>query len=193
VAVLAVAAVIFSVWKLSSAEDGKNTPPAPVEYKPSEEEENEMLDAVRRLIADNYKVLQLFYTVGMPHEEEPYGNRPEGGYYNAISGEYNSVDEIFALVDNTYIAEAALWIKTDSGGNGAVYADKKGKIGINENFEPVPYNLNWSTTDFKLIFISDTECGINITLKNSDGGGETKNMKMDKGTDGIWRLENIII
>ncbi|MDR0222340.1 MAG: hypothetical protein LBI38_02240 [Oscillospiraceae bacterium] len=193
VAVSAVAAVLFTAVKLTSDDEDNKAEPDGAEYGPTEETADEMWGAVVRLVGDNHTVLRLFYTVGMPHEEEAYGNPPEDGYYTAVTSEYADVEEIFGLVRNTFAEPAAERIINDPSGRGPVYKDKNGKIGVSEKFERLEYNINWENPPCEIIeFISDTECEIRITLTNGDGEPEIKDMGMKKGSDGVWRLDDLI-
>ncbi|MDR0197757.1 MAG: hypothetical protein LBI36_06020 [Oscillospiraceae bacterium] len=190
VALLAFAAVLFTAFKLTS---GRDVPEEDGEYRPTEETADEMWDAAVRLVEDNYTVLCLFYTVGLPHEEEAYGNPPEDGYYTAVSSDYGSADEIFALVRGTFSEQAAERIISDPSGKGPVYSDKGGKIGINADFKRMEYAVNWEKPHCEIIaFISDEECEIRVTLEGEGGVPEVKDMRMEKDDDGVWRLNNLI-
>ena len=76
-------------------------------YKVADEIATEMQDAAIDLIKDNYTVLRLYYTKGMNHKEEPYGNSPEDGYYSVESDKYSSLSQLEEIVDRTYTADFA--------------------------------------------------------------------------------------
>ena len=46
-------------------------------------------------------------TEGLYHEDEPYGNLPEDGYYTVNSTDYNSLEQIEELVRSVYAEDAA--------------------------------------------------------------------------------------
>lgn len=202
-AVIAVATVVLTVVLLTSEDQnggGSVTTPAYTgDYAPDEDFKNEILDSVApRLIRDNYKVLQLFYTVGMSHKPEPYDNIPEDGYYTAVSSEFSTAEELFELVERTFSKETAQRIITNPLGEGAVYSNRKignekGLLGINMDFTPMDYDLIWEDPEIRVDFISEEACIITITLKTLTGVVEVKSMHLDKYEDGLWRLENIII
>jgi len=192
VALIAAVAVVIAAQKSSEKARGVTSVTDTAEmsvtrFVPSEEFEDEVYDGVYRLIRDNYTVLRLFYTEGMAHREEPYGNPPEDGYYTADTDEYNSVGEIYAVVDRTFIAEEAARIKET-----AVYKEKNGVIGINANFEKMPYDINWENPDVEIEFISETLCGLTLTFHSANSEVERKAI-MRKESDGAWRLEELVI
>jgi len=186
VALLAIAAVYVAFAKLPrNSGDSGNVPEESAGFRPSEELENEIYDATERLVRDNYAVLRLFYTAGTEHKDEPYGNPPEDGYYTAIT-DYTSVEQIFALVDGTFADAEASRIKETG-----VYKDKKGAVGISETFEKIPYDINWENPDVVIDFVSETECGITITLKSGSEDIQFET-NMLKGNGGVWRLEKLM-
>jgi len=169
------------------------TAPEPQGYVPSEELGEEMKDAATKLISDNYKILSVYYTKGLDHKDEPYGNAPEDGYYTVVSDTYSSLAELEALVDSTFVSEQAQKTKTNPLGYGAVYAERSGgELGIFQNFTPMTYNISWENPDFKISPQSDTECSISVTLHDRDTGEEVvRTASMIKTADG-WRLESIL-
>jgi hypothetical protein len=213
VAVLAIAAVIFTVVLVGSRNsggaDGGNQgggnqgSTAPI-FTPDEELEAEMQAAAAVLVENNFEVFQLFYTA--PYEKdahfepEPYGNEPEDGYYTLKEGvieKYKTVDEIFALVDATFVETAAAQIKNDDSRteqNGPLYKARDGRIGVNARYKPANAEKPESV-EVRLNFVSETESIIVIEYgAGADTGVPTTvQMPMQKGDDGIWRLENLIV
>ncbi|MCL2071539.1 MAG: hypothetical protein FWH07_04800 [Oscillospiraceae bacterium] len=177
------------------------------EFIPDEELEQEMHDAAGRLVRDNYEVFRLFYLVAYDlnshFEPEPFNNPSEDGYRTLREDviEYKTADEIFTLVDLTFIEPAAEVIKGFSsqtiGGN-PVYKNRDGGIGVDESYHPKSYDLIWGDVEISLTFISEVEAIISATLhgntvENESGEPEdiVKQMRMLKKEDGIWRLESI--
>jgi hypothetical protein len=220
VALLAIAAVIFTTIMLDSDDNTGNSPsgdPAiigsadetgdenaqngtispPEEFIPDEALEQEMHDAAARLVRDNYEIFKLFFLMhydwNTHFEPEPFGNPSEDGYRTLKPGviEFDTVDEIFALVSSTFTATSANVIKYSSAqtseGN-SVYKDRGGKIGVHESFVPKAYDLIWGDVDIALTFMSEVEAVITVTLNPDE---VIKQMRMLKKDDGIWRLENI--
>lgn len=191
VALIAAAAAFFAVWKFASAtQEDKEAEQVQV-YQPSEELSDEMKDAATNLIKENYTVVKLFYTKGVPHVDEPYGNLPEDGIYLADSTEYTSVEQILEIVTSTYSAEEANRIFSNANGNGAVYLDKEGALGISASFEPIEYNISWESVDFRVLPVSDTECNLEVTLHDDTGAEVIKTGSMSK-LNGTWLLNSVI-
>ncbi len=167
--------------------------PAAGAYVPEEALSEEMKDEATRLISQNYSVLKLYYTRGLPHQEEPYGNSPEDGYYTVESDEYTSLSQLEELVDSTYCAEQAKTVKENSLGYGPIYAQRSsGALGIIENFTPMEYNLSWDNPTFSIHPESDESCGISVTLHDRDSGEETVVTGEMVKTEGGWRLQTVL-
>ena len=170
-----------------------STTAEPQGYVPEAELGEEMKDAATELIFANYKVLSLYYTKGLDHKEEPYGNAPEDGYFTVKSDEYTSLSQLEELVDKTFVLEQAEATKTNSLSYGPIYKERAGgELGIIENFTPMSYNISWDNPDFKISPVSDTECVISIKLHDRDTGEEAvRTGEMVKTADG-WRLKTIL-
>lgn len=162
-------------------------------YVPDEALSEEMKDEATRLLQQNYEILRLYYTRGLPHLEEPYGNRPEDGYYTVDSSEYTSLSQLYALVDSTYDTDQAETVKHNSLGYGAIYAARSsGALGIHENFTPMEYDVSWDNPTFSIVPESDESCGIALTLHHRDSGEEIDvTGEMIKTEDG-WRLRSVL-
>ncbi|MGN0619760.1 MAG: hypothetical protein ACI4J7_12135 [Ruminiclostridium sp.] len=154
---------------------------------------DEMLDAATELIKNNYQVLCLYYTKGMEHKDEPYGNAPEDGYYTAISSDFSSIEELEKLVDSTFAPEQAKIIKEDSLGYGPIYKTRdNGDLGIIQNFTPMPYTRSWDNPGFKINPLSETECSIDITIHEKESGEEVVLTATMTETEDGWRLSEIV-
>lgn len=189
-ALIAAAAAFFAVWKFSSAKQEEKEIQQEINniYQPSEELSEEMKDAATELIKQNYTAVKLYYTKGLPHIDEPYGNLPEGGYYyvDTEKTEYTQLSELAAVLTSTYTEDEARRIFAEG-----VYGDRDGQLAINAEFTPMEYNISWENVDFRVIPKSDTECDIEITLHDNTGAEVVKKGSMSK-LNGTWLLNGII-
>lgn len=178
---------------VSGSETQKNEKPAEAGYKADKELVNEMFDAATKLIYDNYTVLKLYYTKGLPHKDEPYGNAPEDGYYTVDSDDYTSLEQIEEIVDRTYIKSFADEVKKNPLGYGAIYKTRdNGSLGIIENYTPMQYDRSWENPNLEIDPVSDTECNITVTIhERSDDSEVPVTAAMVKNGDG-WRLSSIL-
>ena len=153
----------------------------------------EMQDAAVSLIKDNYTVLRLYYTKGMNHKDEPYGNAPEDGYYTVDSDKYSSLEQIEEIVDRTYTTDFAKTVKTDPLGYGAIYKTRdNGDLGIIAGFTPMEYTRSWDTPKFEINPISDTQCDLTVKIhEKADNALVETTARMTKTSDG-WRLTSMI-
>lgn len=171
----------------------ETTKPEDQGYKADKELVNEMFDAATKLIYDNYTVLKLYYTKGLPHKDEPYGNAPEDGYYTVDSDTYTSIDQIEEIVDRTYTKDFAENVKKNPLGYGAIYKTRdNGSLGIIENYTPMQYDRSWENPNLEIDPVSDTECNITVTIhERADDSEVPVTASMTKTSDG-WRLSSII-
>ncbi|MDE6726895.1 MAG: hypothetical protein K2J80_03015 [Oscillospiraceae bacterium] len=104
-----------------------NTPKLPdgteITFKPTQEFADECGNVARELVADNYKIIRLFISEGLPHLDEPYGNRPEDGLYIVKSDRYSSLGEIETFVKSIYTEKEAQRILTQMPSDPAVLLD----------------------------------------------------------------------
>ena len=183
--------------KQTSATSASATAPDTTEkdagYQVDEEIATEMQDAAIDLIKDNYTVLRLYYTKGMNHKDEPYGNAPEDGYYSVDSDKYSSLAQLEEIVDRTYTAEFAKTVKTDPLGYGAIYKTRdNGDLGIIDGFTPMEYTRSWENPKFEIAPISDTECDLTVKIhEKADDALVEVTARMTKTEDG-WRLTSLI-
>jgi len=181
----------------STPSDGQD--PAVTGGNPQDSEVGEeMFDVARQLIRDNYKIVELFYTIEFDKdahfERLFYNNPPEavGGFYTLLSGviPYESADEIFSLVEDTFVKETA-----DSIINSAVYEDLDGKIGVSEAYTPEDIEIPQGSVPIELKFVAEDEFEIIVTVTEAaDENGEevTRTGWIIKEDDGNWRLKDVI-
>ena len=165
----------------------------PAGYSPEAELGEEMKDAAIELLSSNYEVLRLYYTSGMDHKDEPYGNAPEDGYFTVKDSKYSSLSQLEELVDSTFVKEQAETTKNNSLGYGPIYKERSGgELGIIENFTPMAYDISWDNPQFTIEPQSDEECIINVVLHHRASGEEVQlKGEMIKTEDG-WRLKTIL-
>lgn len=201
--VAAAIAVFIIVYSSLSGAEG-SVPQRPVQsdatvsepsdaYVPDKELSEEMKDSAEKLLTRNYEVLKLYYTRGLPHKDEPYGNEPEDGYYTVDSSEYTSIEQLEELVDSTYTKEQAETVKENSLGYGPIYKERdNGTLGIIANFTEMPYELIWEDPKFSIHPESDELCGISLTLLRGEDGEETEISGQMIKTDDGWRLQSVV-
>ncbi|MCL2036856.1 MAG: hypothetical protein FWG83_05675 [Oscillospiraceae bacterium] len=218
VAVLAIAAVIFAI-KLFNSEGNSESAARPGQTSAAvdaPEIPQEMYVTARELIQNNHEILRLFYlneynfpdfgqnpVVWGDFEAETYENPSEDGFYTLLPGvinkgnvTYNSVGQIHELVDKTLSKESAERIKGLS-----IYKDKDGKIAVNQEYNPLTYDLMWEAFPPIKLFTtsSENEYVLEITLiKLEEGRDEfdteiTKQRSMTKDENGNWQLTDLIL
>ena len=90
VAVLAIATTLLLLY-LTSQQQIQETS---YTFVPSAEVEEEMNMNAVTLIKNNREVFRIYLQYGLSHQEEPYGNLPEDGYYTVISDTYKTMADI---------------------------------------------------------------------------------------------------
>lgn len=205
-AVAAVVVLIVMVSNAQSRESGQSGgalgSDATITFKPTQELVDEFNDNAHDLVAGNYEILQLFLLEGVPHEDEPYGNEPEDGYYTAKSSKYPTYAELEKFVRSVLVAEEAQRILGDIDGNGRrIYVPREGyngALGIVADFTPdTSYGKSWESTRIQFVPVSETECALTVFLgadEETDLSALPEDMKLEtsmvKGTDG-WRLTRL--
>ena len=208
VAVLAAISLIFAAVILTKGNNGDSESNVTDDRSSATDDlindavPEELFAVAQRLIRDNYEILRLFYLISYDesHFEQVYDNPPEAvnGYYILKRGviDYETVDEIFALVDSTLSQESAHSLKfgdsVQTGGNGSVYTETDGKIGVNELYQPLEYDLTWESVPVKLFPMGEGEYLIEIVLNGKDGDKVEKSMSMSDVGGGEWRLNSLI-
>ena len=191
---LAAAAVTFLVITLS--ENRQEEPPVITTtedpgFVPDTDLMSEMEQAAYDLLPENYKVYQ-YLTQGMSVQEEPYGNKPEDGFYTCVNDSFPTFESFCEYVRSIYTAETAEKLLTDPFGKGAVYGDDNGVLGLSADFEASEEpGLSWANVSFVCVPVSETACDITITLKDADGKDVTKKVTMHL-VDGSWKLSDMI-
>ncbi len=192
---LAIAAVIFVIITFSGNNNGNNNPAATdapsVSVNVSDEIMTEMNQGAFDLLQMNYKVYQ-YFTYGMTVKQEPYGNKPDDGFYTCINDSFENFDKFSDYVKSIYTDDVAQKLLTDPFGNGPVYGNDNGALGLSADFVASTEEGNsWSDVKYVCTAVSETECDIALTLKDSSGNDVNKNVKMVKTADG-WRLEAMV-
>lgn len=193
-ALLAVSAVIFLIVTMSQNREEEQQPPPQTEdpgFVPDADLMAEMEQAAYDLLPENYKVYQ-YLTKGMTYKEEPYGNRPEDGFYTCVNESFPTFDSFSEYVRSIYTAETAEKLLTNPFGKGAVYGDDNGELGLSADFEASEeQGLSWADVSFVCVPVSETVCSITVTLKDADGNDVKKDVSMHL-VDGIWKLSDMI-
>lgn len=214
VVLAAIAALAVLIVRSNTPNEEQQLPDGTVvDFKPSEELVDECAENAQRLLADNYTILRLFVTEGLPHVDEPYGNRPDDGMYTTNSADYTTYEEIEEFVKSCFVEAEATRILTQmpadpASGSGALiavyqprfsYLTKKTGIGINENFKPyTSYSKPWGSLIINIVPSSETECYVTVYL----GAGEDADLSdvesgnvlttQMKKENGEWRLAQLI-
>lgn len=119
IATIALAAVATAAVVLLLIFMNKGKEPDTVESTPSSgfsvtsELNTECADAAQKLVSDNYEIIRLFVTEGLPLKSV-YGKAPEAidGVYEIASDKYTEYSQIETLVKSVYTDEAAETILT---------------------------------------------------------------------------------
>lgn len=192
---LAAAAVIFLIYTVREREQQQQ--PQPVETTTTapqipQELVDEAQQAAYELLPKNYKVYQ-YLTMGMSHEEEPYGNLPEDGYYTCVNSDFASFEEFSDYVKSIFTEKAADKLLTDPFGFGPVYGvDDKGGLGLSQDYEKAEQSgLSWADVQFVCTVENEVKCSIEITLKDADDKDVKKEVDMIL-ENGEWRLTDMV-
>lgn len=195
---LAVAATIMILTSDSSDKTSSQTPVTSsidTAYL-TEQYQEECKEASYALLRQSHEILRLFVTEGLFHEDEPYGNLPEDGYYTVNSTDYTSMQQIEELVYSVYAEDAAQKILKNIDGNGlAVYAVDKvyekaekpataegtaepgeqyvtvEKLGISADFTPDP-SKSWTNCAITIDYYEEGRCGLTVYLDMTSATAE---------------------
>lgn len=204
-ALLAAAAVVFLIITFQGRDggtvnvnpvgatdaNGNIIPPGGQSFIPSKELSVEVETAAYKLLPDNYKIYQ-YFTNGMSYKEEPYGNLPEDGFYTCVNDDYKTFEEFCDYIRSTFVKETADRLIENPFGYGPVYADDGGALGLSSKFkESEGSGLSWEDTKFVCTPSSETECDIEITLKDKEGKDAVRHVKMIKEND-VWLLTEMV-
>ena len=172
--------------------------------------------AAHDLLNNSHEILRLFVTEGLYHEDEPYGNLPEDGYYTVNSTDYTSLEQIEELVRSVYVDDAAEQILKNSNGKGlAVYANREQqvrieeaastaegtadstqesgskyetiyKLGISSDFVP-DESKSWTSCAITIDYLEEGRCGLTVYL---DGVDSTSGVT-DENRDSVLEMTMI--
>lgn len=109
VALAAVAAIIVLIVMSKKTDEQPNDlqNSMTIEVSDTQVFADECGEAAKRLVQGNYRIIRLFISEGMAHRDEPYGNRPEGGYYIVDSDEFKTFKEMQDFVNSVFVEEEA--------------------------------------------------------------------------------------
>lgn len=209
VAVAAVAAIVILIIVMNGG-NGETLPNGSrVErFSATSEQIDECLTSAHDLVASNYTVIKLYITEGLPHLDEPYGNKPEDGIYTVDSDKYKTPDDMQNLLRSIYTEQAAndIWArgvyKTRYMKNGLAVnsgtADAEQVLGISEDFKPdTNYSVDWSSTPLEVIPTAEDKCRVVIYINGASPNdsdvseGNTITTEMIK-ENGAWRLTELV-
>ena len=175
VALAAIAAVIVLLVMMSGGDTSEQSEESG--FRITAELIEECTGSAHDLVKQNYEIIKLFVTEGLPKASEPYGNPPEDGMYTVDSKEYTALSQIEELVQSVYVEGEAdrilhsMDVTLDTGAktkmeiykNRIVFGETK--LGIDENFRPNDsYASDWSDCLVEVEPISDTECTVTVYL-----------------------------
>ena len=171
--IVAVAAVVLAIVAVMTLnKDSGNTGSTPSAsadpaFKPTDELIEECQYAAHDLVKNNYEIVRLFVTEGLPRYDEPYGNLPDDGIYTVNSTDYSSLAEIEALVNSTFVNSEAERILTNIDGNGmAVYKNRQIYVDLPEDTaETSTAAAETSETASRPHYTTETVLGINANFK----------------------------
>ena len=106
VALAAIAAIIVLIVMSKESDSGqKPSNGSTVENNLTQEFIDECGENAQTLVAGNYRIVRLFISEGLPHRDEPYGNKPEDGYYTVESDEFKTYEQIDTYVRSIFTTE----------------------------------------------------------------------------------------
>ncbi|HBH94659.1 MAG TPA: hypothetical protein DDX91_02850 [Ruminococcaceae bacterium] len=196
---LAVGAVIFMAATVSRSNEearGSETEQTSVDtaFYPSSELLQSAELAAPDLLTNNYRAYQ-YFTQGMSYEQEPYGNKPEDGFYTCSNDTFKTFGEFSDFIRSIYTESTAAKLLSDPFGKGAVYADDNGKLGISyefiENGRTEDSGISWENGTYTFTLTSETECDVEIVLKDKDGKDVKKKTRMIS-ENGMWKLAEMV-
>ena len=212
VAVLAVAAIVILLVSMNaSGEPSEPEGPVIPGFEVTQELADECIAAAQKLVGDNYEIIKLFVTEGLPLKKV-YGNEPEAmnGYYQIDSSKYTEISQIENVVKSVYSNGEANRILTELEANTKDGTQKKLEIyrqckidgveflGLNEEFAvEADYKTDWSSCYVEVDPHSETECEITVYLDGvtSETAAEHSNSvrktaMVKTGSD--WRLTEFL-
>lgn len=197
---MAVSAVVFLLYTMSKSNEQEQDPP-PVETTPAItvfEPPSELLQsaelAAPDLLTNNYRAYQ-YFTQGMSFEQEPYGNVPEDGFYTCSNDTYKTFEQFSEFINSIYTKETAEKLLNNPYGKGPLYTDRKGRLGISYEFIESggieDSGISWENGKYTFTLVSETQCDVEITLKDKDGKDVKKQTKMILENN-VWKLAEMV-
>lgn len=210
VAALAVAAIVVLLIFMNKSEGEPDEPVIPG-FQATEELGKECISAAQKLVSDNYEIIRLYVTEGLPRKKV-YGNDPEPleGYYQTDSSKYTDFAQIETLVKSVYSSSEAekilhnLEVNAEDGSVKAMEVFKSCTVygetflGVNEQFiVNYDYKVDWSSCFVEVKPLSETECNVTVYLdgvtsetaaEHADSLRSTSMVKTEAG----WRLTNFL-
>lgn len=175
---------------------------ASVLFHPTQELIDECNNNAHDLVASSYEIVRIFLIEPLPHEDEPYGNKPEDGYYTVSPSKYANYADIEELVKSTFTADEAARILTNLDGNGlTVYNERKGYngvMGVIADFKPAEGVSIPESSRIVYTPVSETECKLSI-YPGADGDADLASVSADKILETImvkeadgWKLTKLV-
>lgn len=216
VAVAAIAAIVILLITLMPGKENENSTASlpdgtQITFRASQELVDECRDNAHDLVANNFEVIKLFITQGLPHLDEPYGNLPEDGVYTVNSDKYKTMDDIENFLKSIYTDDAVKNILdknvyrsrlTKDGvpymGTESDSPDVEKVLGINASFKADKnYGKDWTSCFVEVTPISETECHIAVYVNGTNPDDESIDSAsviestMVK-TDDKWKLSELL-
>lgn len=175
---------------------------ASVQFRPTQELIDECNNNAHDLVANNYDIVRMYLIEPLPHEDEPYGNKPEDGYYTASSSKYPNYADLEKFVKSVFTADEAARILTNIDGNGlTVYNEREGyggALGVIADFKPVSGAAVPESSRIVFVPVSETECKLSV-YPGADGNTDLSGVSADKilettmikDADG-WKLTKLV-
>lgn len=209
-AALAVVAIVILLVFMNKDKTKPNDMVIPG-FQATQELADECFGAAQKLVGDNYEVLRLYVTEGLPLKKV-YGNEPEAmdGYYQTDSAKYTDLAQIETLVKSVYSESEAEKILRRFTVNSADGSSKELEVyksctaygetflGVNEQFiVDYDYKTDWSNCYVSVKPLSETECEVTVypdgvTSETAAQHAESvRTTAMAKTADG-WRLTKFL-
>lgn len=211
VAAAAVAAIVVLIVIMNGDSETNPNGTQSERFLPTQEQVDECLTNAHDLVASNYQIIKLYITEGLPHLDEPYGNKPEDGIYTVDSDKYKTPEDMQNLLKSIYTEQAAdeIWargvFKTRYMKDGLAYtgddpeaAGVEKVLGISADFVPNEnYSVDWSSSPLEVKPTAENKCTVLIYVNGasptdsevSEGNVLTVEMLKENGS---WRLTELV-
>lgn len=215
VAVAAIAAIAILVFVMNGSRGNNEQTTLPdgteISFQASQELIDECRDSAHDLVANNFEVIKLYITQGLPALDEPYGNKPEDGVYTVNSDKYKTMDDIENFLKTIYVDAAVSDIIAKDVYRSRLMKDGVPYVGTNSNAPGVEkvlginaefrtnknYEKDWTSCFVEVYPTSDSECHIAVYLNGTNPNDESTDpnsvieSEMIK-TDAGWRLTELL-